>query len=320
MKKIGIIIETKADTIKPAMFGVITAARGEDHQLHALVLNGKGREYQETLQAFGIRKIIDIQSDGAGLVWNPDHWARAVIRAMERFGIDILFGLTSLMGKDILPRIAASLEAPLLLDCLTVDLETAMAEKYQFSGKTIATFKFEGERLIFGIRPNVIEPGPMAVEAEVVAFDYAGSDNSRFEILEVRQGRSSGVDLAEADIIVSGGRAMSNPENFELLRECAEALGAAVGASRVAVDSGWIPHTMQVGQTGTTVCPKLYIACGISGAVQHFAGMKTAEVIVAVNTDPTAPLMQGCDYGIVGDLFEVVPELTRQLKAASDDS
>jgi electron transfer flavoprotein alpha subunit len=123
------------------------------------------------------------------------------------------------------------------------------------------------------------------------------------------------VDLTEAEIIISGGRAMQNGDNFRILQECAEVLGASVGASRVAVDAGWVPHSMQVGQTGKTVSPKLYIACGISGSVQHFAGMKTSGVIVAINTDPQADMMQRCDYGIVGDLFEVVPILTRRLKA-----
>ena len=130
----------------------------------------------------------------------------------------------------------------------------------------------------------------------------------------VKKAAGGAVDLAEAAIIISGGRAMQNGENYRILHECAQILGAAVGASRVAVDSGWVPHSMQVGQTGTTVRPNLYIACGISGSVQHFAGMKTAQVVVAINTDPQAAMMQNCDYGIVGDLFEIVPLLTRQLK------
>ncbi|RUA01581.1 MAG: electron transfer flavoprotein subunit alpha/FixB family protein, partial [Deltaproteobacteria bacterium] len=117
------------------------------------------------------------------------------------------------------------------------------------------------------------------------------------------------------EIIISGGRGMKNGENFQILQECAQVMGAAVGASRVAVDNGWVPHSMQVGQTGTTVCPKLYIACGISGSIQHFAGMKTAGTIVCINTDPDAAMMQQCDYGIAGDLFKIIPALTRQLKA-----
>jgi electron transfer flavoprotein alpha subunit len=134
-------------------------------------------------------------------------------------------------------------------------------------------------------------------------------------VREVRQDASRGIDLTEADIIISGGRGMKNSDNFGILSECAELIGAAVGASRVAVDAGWVPHSMQVGQTGATVSPKVYIACGISGSVQHFAGMKTSGLIVAVNTDPEANMVKNCDYYIVADLFEVIPLLTSQLSA-----
>jgi electron transfer flavoprotein alpha subunit len=133
-------------------------------------------------------------------------------------------------------------------------------------------------------------------------------------VKEIKQQTQSGIDLTEADIIISGGRGMEKPENFEILFECANVIGAAVGASRAAVDAGWAPHSMQVGQTGATVSPKVYIACGISGSVQHFAGMKTSGLIIAVNTDAEANISQKCDYYIVADLFEIVPLLTRELK------
>ena len=157
----------------------------------------------------------------------------------------------------------------------------------------------------------------MPVQTEVIPFEYDGPTDGRYEIKELRKGKADGIDLSEADIIISGGRGMQNEENFQILHECARAMGAAVGASRVAVDAGWVPHSMQVGQTGTTVCPKLYIACGISGSVQHFAGMKTAGTIVSINTDLAAAMMQQCDYGIVSDLFEVIPILTRQLRSVN---
>jgi len=314
MKKIGLLIETNADGIKPAMNGVITAARGPGHELCGLVLDGKGAQYREALQDYGIHKIFNVQTAQGVLVWNPDSWARAIVEAMEQLGINILFGLTTMQTKDVFPRIAAILDAPLLLDCISVDLETLTAKKSQFSGKTIATFKLNGTHYLFGIRPNVSAAQRSSVTAEVLSVQTrTGVESLRVET--VKQDPGGGMDLSEARIIISGGRGMQNGENYRILHECAEVLGAAVGASRVAVDAGWVPHAMQVGQTGTTVSPNLYIACGISGSVQHFAGMKTSGVVVAINTDPQAAMMQQCDYGIVGDLFEIVPLLTRQLKA-----
>jgi len=313
MQKIGIFIETRAQGLKPATYGVITAARGAAHELYGLVFDGKGAEYKEELQDYGIHKIVDVQSVEGLLGWNPDSWARAIIQVMDHFGIHILLGLTTYRSKDVFPRIAAILDAPLLLDCISVDLKTLTAGKSQFSGKTIATFKVRGNHTLFGIRPNVIEARPAPVTAEVLSLQTQIGDESLM-VEAVKKDPAGTMDLSEAQIIIAGGRAMKNSENYRILYECADVLGAAVGASRVAVDAGWVPHSMQVGQTGTTVSPNLYIACGISGSVQHFAGMKTAQVVVALNTDPLAAMMQRCDYGIVGDLFEVVPLLTRQLK------
>jgi electron transfer flavoprotein alpha subunit len=213
----------------------------------------------------------------------------------------------------VFPRIAAILDAPLLLDCIGVDLETLTVEKSQFSGKTIATFKLRGTHYLFGIRPNVIAAHPAPVTAEVLSLQTQIDDES-LRVEAVKKDSAGTMDLSEAQIIIAGGRGMQNGENYRILHECADVLGAAVGASRVAVDAGWVPHSMQVGQTGTTVSPNLYIACGISGSVQHFAGMKTSGVVVAINTDPKAAMMQHCDYGIVGDLFDIVPLLTQQLK------
>jgi electron transfer flavoprotein alpha subunit len=314
MNKIGVLIETRVGCVKPAMNGVITAARGPGRELFGLVLDGRATEVKAALQAYGIHHIVDVQSATGPIDWNPELWARAIVEAMRGLGFNILFGLTSALGKEVLPRIAAILDAPLLLDCIRVDLETMTAEKAQHSGKTIATFRLYGDHYLFGIRPNVNEAIPSATETDMLSFQFALTGSS-LTVEAIRKDSSSGVDLTEAEIIISGGRAMQNGDNFRILQECAEVLGASVGASRVAVDAGWVPHSMQVGQTGKTVSPKLYIACGISGSVQHFAGMKTSGVIVAINTDPQADMMQRCDYGIVGDLFEVVPILTRRLKA-----
>jgi electron transfer flavoprotein alpha subunit len=319
MQKIGILIETRGRRVKPAMYGVITAARGPDRELYGLVFDGRGREYKDALAAYGISRVVAVQSENGMIAWNPDTWAQAIVQVMEQLEINILFGLTSAWTKDVFPRVAAMLAAPLVMDCLRVDLDALTAEKSRFSGKTIATYKLHGSHFLFAVRPNVIEACQAAGTAQVDAFTVR-LDHERMTVEAVEQDPAARVDLSEAEIIISGGRAMGNSDHFQILQQCAEILDAAVGASRVAVEAGWVPHSMQVGQTGTTVSPKLYIACGISGSVQHFAGMKTSGVIVAINTDSGANIMQSCDYGIVGDLFEIVPILTRQLKAVKNNA
>ena len=313
MRKIGILLETKDSALKKANFGVITAARGDGHELYAFLLDGSGAEFKSRLAYYGVKKIIDISSTEGPLEWNPVSWSMAIIHAMDHFGINTLLGLTSSQGKEILPRIAAYLDAPLVMDCTDISLAKHTVNKSQFSGKTIAIIKVNGLSHIYGIRPNAFEAKPSPCEAEVIPYQ-TGPDSEGLIVREIKQAASKRIDLSEADIIISGGRGMKNSENFRILFECADVIGAAVGASRVAVDAEWVPYSMQVGQTGVTVSPKVYIACGISGSVQHFAGMKTSGLIVAVNTDPEANITKNCDYYIVGDLFEIVPTLTRQMK------
>ncbi|MBW2591980.1 MAG: electron transfer flavoprotein subunit alpha/FixB family protein [Deltaproteobacteria bacterium] len=319
MEKIGILIETNNGEIKTTNFGVITAAQGNGNELYAFVLDIAGDDCRERLQDYGIKTVVTITSPQGPIQWHPVLWARAIKDAMEHFGINTLFGLTSAKGKDLLPRIAADLDAPLVMDCIHVNPAEHTVEKPQFSGKAIATIKVKGSHYLFGIRPNAIEAEPAPCEAETIVFQTEVTSN-RLAVETLRQGPSRGVELSEAAIVISGGRAMANTENFDILKQCAETMGAAVGASRAAVDAGWVPHTMQVGQTGTTVSPKVYIACGISGSIQHFAGMKTSGFIIAVNTDPDAPIITNCDYYVITDLFNILPLLTDRLKAALEQS
>jgi electron transfer flavoprotein alpha subunit len=314
MRKIGILLETKDGALKKTNFGVITVARDDGHELYGFLIDGSWADYKTALEGYGIHKIVEITSNEGPLDWNPVSWSRALIHAMDHFGIQTLLGLTSAQGKELLPRIAAALDAPLVMDCIDINLSEHTVKKSQFSGKTIAAIKVNGPYYIYGVRPNVFEAKPSPNEAEVISYQ-TDLENGGLVVKEIRQDASRGVDLTEADIIISGGRGMKESDNFRLLFECADLIGAAVGASRVAVDAGWVPHSMQVGQTGATVSPKVYIACGISGSVQHFAGMKTSGLIVAVNTDTEANMVKNCDYYIVADLFEIIPLLTSQLAA-----
>jgi len=313
--KIGILIETALNQLKQTNLGVISAACQDGaNELFALMFAGAVENHQEILQSYGINKIVTISITGADVDRSPELKARAIIGTMDALKLDALLGISSTDGRDLLARIAAQLDAPLALDCVGVDVAAATVIKSQFSGKTLARIKLWGTPFICGLRPNVIPPKIFPVAAETIPYQIAQEDTRRLQIRSIKKTADEEIDLTEAEIIISAGRPIEAAENFKILKDCAKELGAAVGASRAAVDSGFAPHSMQVGQTGKTVSPKLYIACGISGSVQHFAGMKGSKVIVAVNTDPDAPIFSKCDYGIRGDLFEVVPALTEALK------
>jgi electron transfer flavoprotein alpha subunit len=243
----------------------------------------------------------------------PEVQARALSLAMDAFHLDALLGIAGQYGKDMLARVASLKGAPLVLDCLEIDLSSGIVKKSHFSGKTTATLRLNGRPWILGIRPNIFPEIFDPRKAEILTYKAPIPTSKRLVIRESRQGAAGGPDVSEAEIIISGGRPLGSSENFIILRDCAAVLGAAVGASRAAVDAGFAAHAMQVGQTGKTVSPRLYIACGISGSVQHFAGMKTSKIIVAINNDADAPIFGKCDYGLFGDLFEVVPALTRAL-------
>ncbi len=314
MRSIGILIEGKDGTVSRNSLGAVSAARGEDHRLFALVPDGAAASYAGALSAHGVHNVVDMRfEDEAPAAFDPVRQAEAVALAVGHFDLDALVGVTSAVGKEVLPRVAAQLDAPLVMDCVEIHLADNTARKPLYSGKTVGLVQLTGSTPLFGLRPNVYHPSLAPEETRTVSFAVPPGTDARLRVRKILEPRQEAVDLAEADIIVSGGRGMRGPENYRILEQCAQALGACVGASRVAVDSGWVPHTMQVGQTGSTVNPRLYIACGISGAVQHLAGMKTAGLIVAINQDPEAPMVKNADYAIIGDLFEIIPLLTREL-------
>jgi len=231
----------------------------------------------------------------------------------------LLVGSTA-WGRDLAPRVAARVGAGIVTDCAAVDVEDGrvVATRPVMTRKAIARVAFGGDGLrIAVVLPNVMPPASVdpARTAEIVAVPVVLDPATiRTRVVEVRTVARETLPLTEADVIVSGGRGLKGPEHFALLDALAAALGAAVGSSRPPVDSGWVPHDYEIGQTGKTVNPQLYIACGISGAPQHQAGMSGARCIVAINKDPQAPIFQIASYGIVGDLFQVVPLLTEEVR------
>ncbi|BBO78730.1 electron transfer flavoprotein subunit alpha [Desulfosarcina widdelii] len=315
MATVGILIETEDGVVKDANFGVLTAARGAgDNTLVALMLDGSAESAAEALRKYGANKVVQVSAAGGDLSASPDLKARVLAAAIEKYGLDALLGLASARGRDIFARLAAFMDLPLASDCISVDLAGKTAIKSHFSGKTFATIRMSAAVMLCTIRPNAIEAQEAPVDAAVENDSAAVDDPGLVKVVEVKKEDAGNVDLTEAAVIVTGGRPIASADNYKILEECARLLGGTIGASRAAVDAGFAPHSLQVGQTGKTVSPRLYIGCGLSGSVQHFAGMKTSKVIVAINTDKDAPIFEKCDYGIVGDLFEVVPVLTEVLK------
>lgn len=308
--KTGILIEIEDGIVKETSLGVMTAAVGSD--IYAFILGDDVGAVKDKLAEYGASHIVDISFSG-DVSSSPDLKAKVLASAIKEYNLDTLLGTASTTGKDLFARVAGIVDEPLVSDCVKINIAEKTVTKSHFSGKTFATLKVNASVLLCTIRPNSIEPVVAHAAGEIIEFVSDEADPGLIKILETKQADGGKIDLTEAPVIITGGRAIKAAENYSMLEACARKMGAAVGASRAAVDAGWAPHNIQVGQTGKTVSPRLYIACGVSGAVQHFAGMKTSKVIVAINEDKDAPIFAKCDYGIVGDIFDVVPALTEKL-------
>ncbi len=311
--------EVRDGRCKKAAFEAITAAKNLAADLGgpvtALVVGHGIQDDAARLAAWGADRILAADHDFLAL-YSTGGYGRCLVQAIEMVSPKAVIVPATIMGKDLAAWAAAKLGAPLASDCTGFEVADGAlrVRRPVFAGKALAWTHGEGEPFFLGLRPNTmaakeIAPGSEgAVEALPLAFEPS---TIRAVVKQITRGDKGDLDVAEAEIVVAGGRGVGGPEGFEPLRELAKVLGAAVGASRAAVDAGWIDHASQVGQTGKVVSPNLYLAIGISGAIQHLAGMRTAKVIVAVNKDPEAPIFKVADYGIVGDLFEVVPALTK---------
>jgi electron transfer flavoprotein alpha subunit len=303
-------------------------------------LISKGRELADTLKTElcavcighdikGIEQLITCGADTVYSIDDPtlakqyeDTYVAELVRLVKLYKPEIVLAGATPFGRSFFPRVAAILKTGLTADCTGLDIDTEKKLLRQtrptFGGNVMATIVCPTRRpQMSTVRPRVFKKNvlktPHTGQIIKVDFDKAAL-TSKTKLLNFVADLTEKVKLEDADIIVSGGRGLGKPENFQLIRDLAAAMGAAVGSSRPCVDEGWIPYSHQVGQTGKTVCPKLYIAVGISGAVQHMAGMQTSDCIIAINDDPSAPIFQIANYGIVGDLFKIVPLLTEQLK------
>ena len=246
-----------------------------------------------------------------------ESFARALAQVITQEKPSVVLVPYTAMGKDVAPRVAARVGAGLVSDVIKLEVKDGKLEARRpvYAGKAQATVRWEGEPQMATLRPNVFALGtPEASRPFETVTGTADVSTRRARVQSVQAAGAGKVELTEAQIIVSGGRGLKGPENFHLVEELANALGAAVGASRAVVDAGWVDHQMQVGQTGKTVSPTLYVAAGISGAIQHLAGMSSSKVIVAINKDADAPIFKVADYGIVGDVFEVLPKLSAAAK------
>ncbi len=279
-------------------------------------LIGKGVEgLAAELGKFGAEKVMLCEADALG-AYSPDGFASAVAAAAKSADPALILFGSSAQGKDLAPRAAAKIGTGLASDCVEVKVDggKVVSKRPVYSGKCFAKVEAVASPAMCSVRPNTYPAaGEVGAAGEVVKVD-AGVSAVKAAVKEMAQSGGGKIELTEADRIVSGGRGMKEKDNFKILEELAGVMGAAVGASRAAVDSGYADVSQQVGQTGKVVNPTLYVAFGISGAIQHLAGMRSSKVIVAVNKDPDAPIFQKADYGIVDDLFKVVPVMTEELK------
>lgn len=312
-KNVGIELLTPGKEMAAKQGGVLTA----------IVIGHHTEAAVKSALEHNSDKIIVVEGEEYAH-YSTDAYAAALCTLVDKYGpTSMLIGATN-NGRDLGPRVSCRLKTGLTADCTALDIDEETGNvawtRPAFGGNLMATILCPNNRPQIGtVRPGVFKKSETSVgNAEIIREDiHIDKKDIRTQVIElIRDMENETVDLEGAEIIVSGGRGVGSAEGFAPIRELAAVLGATVGASRAAVDSGWIPHSHQVGQTGKTVGPKLYIACGISGAIQHRAGMSSSECIIAINKDSDAPIFDVADYGLVGDLFEVLPVLTEEIKKA----
>jgi electron transfer flavoprotein alpha subunit len=324
MANILVFAETRGADVRKVALETVTAARAladkAGGEVHAFLAVPSGAAEAAALLGKHGADVVLVAEHAAFATFARESIAATVAARAKSGGYRaVMLGFTA-QGRDLGPRLAAKLDAPIAADVISVDVsgDTVTAKHPGYANKVTITLSLAGPTVIISLRPSAVtakENGKAGrVESLAPAADPA---NERVKVTSVVEGGKGTIDLADAPVIVAGGRGLKAPENFKILEELAAAFGnAAVGCTRAVTDDGWRPHTDQIGQTGRQVSPQLYIAAGISGAIQHLAGMRTSRTIVAINKDKDAPIFKVADYGIVGDVFEVIPALTAAVRDA----
>jgi electron transfer flavoprotein alpha subunit len=321
MGSILVVSEIQKGKIREASYELVAFARkigaATNREVKSLVLGQGVSALAEELAKKGGGEVL-VADDAALANYNLDAAFAAVKAAIAAASPDVILLSNTPTGWDLAPRVAASLDAGLVSDCFNVDVEGGELVFFRrfFNGKLDSRIRPTALPVVATMQPGATAAFEGAADGKTTALAVSiGATGTKF--VETKVAESKGVDLTKADIIVSGGRSLGGPEKFqEVIKPLADALGGAMGASRPVVDAGWLPHEYQVGSSGQIVSPKLYVACGISGAIQHLVGMKASNYIIAINKDADAPIFEVADLGVVGDLFEVVPKLTEAIKAA----
>jgi electron transfer flavoprotein alpha subunit len=318
--KILVFAEQRENKFKKPAFEAVRTARVLADRLGgeviALAVGGSVQSIAPGLGGYGANKVLVVE-DPRLTLYASSAYAKIVAEVAQAQQATVVLIPATALGKDLAPRVAVKLDAGLAADCTALNVEGTdiIATRPVYAGKSLTRLKVLSTVKVFTLRPNVFTAGESSGASAPVETVVPALTDQEFSCVVKEIKQSSGkLDVAEANIIVTGGRGLRGPENFAMIEQLADALGAAVGASRAVVDAGWRPHEEQVGQTGKTVSPSLYVAIAVSGAIQHLAGMSSSKYIVAINKDKDAPIFQVATYGIVGDAFEVVPALTAAVK------
>ena len=315
------VIETKNNDVKNSSLELLSESQKisseKNLENNVIIIGELDEKNLNKLNQFGINSLLSGATSNIDK-YSPELYKNAILIAINQLEPEIILFSGTSIGKDLAPRVAANIKYNLVTECIDISIKSDGFEIKRpiFAGKIIQTLKINENGIVISLKTNTFKIERVQTnEPSINQINNKIINENRLPILkEIIYPQKETLDVSEASIIVSGGRGMKEPENFKLIEELAELLNAAVGASRAVVDAGWRPHSEQVGQTGKIVSPDLYIACGISGAIQHQVGMINSKCIVAINKDKNAPIFKFADYGIIGDVFEIIPELISELK------